>query len=134
MSGPGMVASLWLASFALSFAATPHASIDKDALRRTVEERNASFTACYDDALERNPKMRGRVAVKFTVEETGRVSDAIKTAGTTVKDEEMVGCVVGIFKSIEFSDWAKEKAVITYPLDFEPPPKETEPKETEPKK
>ncbi len=112
---------------ALVLAAVPLASgISQDRVEEVVADRGASLRACYEEGLTRNKDLKGAIAVKMTVAETGRVSDAKSAAGTTMPDAEVVSCVVDIMKTLEFGAQDAPQTV-RYALAFAPdPPPEAE--------
>ncbi|MFO0554881.1 MAG: AgmX/PglI C-terminal domain-containing protein [Polyangiaceae bacterium] len=95
-------------------------NISRDRVEAVVGERNVALRACYDKGLEKNAKLAGTVAVDMTVAETGLVTQASSTRATTMKDSEVVGCVVGVMKSLDFGKQDAEQHV-QYALAFEPP-------------
>lgn len=95
-------------------------NISRERIEAVVGERNVALRACYDKGLEKNAKLAGTVSVDMTVSESGLVSDASSTRATTLKDGEVVSCVVGVMKSLDFGKQDAEQHV-QYALAFEPP-------------
>lgn len=63
-----------------------------------IGTRNAQTRRCIDEGLKRNPKLRGRINVKLTVDPSGKVTSA-EDAGSDLNDKATVACVVTAMKS-----------------------------------
>jgi hypothetical protein len=113
--------------FALLVAAAPLASgISQDRVEEVVADRGTALRGCYEEGLTRNKDLRGAIAVKMTVAESGRVTDAKSAPGTTMPDSAVVSCVVDIMKTLEFGAQEAPQTV-RYALAFAPdPPPEAE--------
>lgn len=104
------------------------ASLATGVIDEIVRKNQPAVQACYDEGLDRNPTLAGKIVVLFTVENDGTVSDAVAKKGTTLKDETVVTCVVDSFRTLVFPSradacdaskqdcWVK----VTYPLTFSP--------------
>jgi hypothetical protein len=103
-------------------------SIDTAMIDRLVKTKSDAVSACYEAGLARKPKLAGKINVHFTVENDGTVSQAAAKKGTTLRDDEVIGCVLAEFKTLVFPsrvdvcDASKENCsfTITYPLTFTP--------------
>ena len=51
------------------------------------------FHECYDSRKAKNPKIKGKFSLKFTVSEDGEVYD-IKLRNNTFNDRYVINCVV----------------------------------------
>ena len=67
----------------------------------TVRQNAGRFRACYSQGLLRNPKLRGRVTTKLTMNPDGDVVDAID-GGSDLPDQRVISCIVETFKSLTF--------------------------------
>ena len=111
---------------ALVLDAAPLATgISRERVDEVVADRGAALRACYEEGLARNKELRGAIAVSMSVEDTGRVADAKSVPGTTLQDAEVVSCVVGIMKTLEFG-LQDAPQTVRYALAFatDPPPSE----------
>ncbi|HEX3344078.1 MAG TPA: AgmX/PglI C-terminal domain-containing protein [Polyangiaceae bacterium] len=80
---------------------------------------------CYADALKRNPKLSGRLAVSFRIlgdkKVGGVVDEAHMTEDTTIDDAEMQTCVRESMMSVSFDAPPNDGEVtVVYPIDFSP--------------
>ncbi len=96
-------------------------SIDRELIRRVVRSHLDQLRYCYEVQLTKNPKLAGKVAVKWVVTEQGTVSSSV-VAQTTTGNNELDTCVAGRVLTWVFP---KPKgggvAVVTYPFVFKEP-------------
>lgn len=73
--------------------ATFSGSIDREGIRRVIRDNRGLIRACYNEALNRNESLSGKLVLHWDIEEDGRVSKAgVVTNG--LGDEEMASCVL----------------------------------------
>lgn len=93
-------------------------SLDKELIRKVIQSHRSQIRYCYEQELVRNPKLAGKIAVKFVITANGTVSSA-STAQTTMNNATVEGCLASRVKSWEFP---KPKGggvvVVTYPFVF----------------
>ncbi len=97
-------------------------SIDKELIRRVIQEHASQIRYCYEQALAINPKLEGKVAIRWIINADGRVSNPQVDSGTTTLDNGSVHrCMMDRIASWEFP---KPKgggmAVVTYPWILRP--------------
>ena len=92
-----------------------------EVIQRIVRQNFGRFRLCYEEGLRRNPKLEGRVVVKFVIDATGNVKTVDRDAANTLADPGTVACVKRGFTNLSFP--APEGGIVTvvYPLIFEPP-------------
>jgi pSer/pThr/pTyr-binding forkhead associated (FHA) protein len=95
---------------------------DRELVRRVVQEHAAQIRYCYEQALAVNPKLEGKVAIRWIINSDGRVSNTQIVVGTTTLDSTTVHrCMMDRVSSWEFP---KPKggsiADITYPWILRP--------------
>ena len=88
--------------------------LDKDIIRRIVRAHIEEVRHCYNQGLAKNPDLAGRVAVHFTIAETGRVSNA-EIASSTLDDEDVGVCIVEAVERWKFPK-PDEPVEVTYPF------------------
>ncbi|MEM1349330.1 MAG: AgmX/PglI C-terminal domain-containing protein, partial [Myxococcota bacterium] len=69
-------------------------SLDKEIIRQVVRRHRNEIRFCYEQQLQKNPKLAGTVNVKFTISNTGAVISAI-VATTTLKNAKVETCMTG---------------------------------------
>ena len=92
----------------------------------TVHKKADELRDCYEEGLARKPRLRGKVTMKMKVERDGSVHEA-GLAKSTLRDEQVERCLVGVFETMHFpafgppcADGADCRITVTYPLHFEP--------------
>ena len=92
-------------------------SIDKELIRKVIQEHAAQIRFCYEEQLAVNPKLAGKVAIKWVIDADGNASNATVDSGsTTLLNDKVHQCMMARIVSWQFP---KPKgggiAVITYP-------------------
>ena len=77
------------------------------------------FKTCYEGGLDRDPKLEGRVSVRFVIERDGTVKNS-SDGGSDIPDAAVRDCVVHEFVGFKFP--APETGVVTvvYPVMLSP--------------
>jgi hypothetical protein len=92
-------------------------AIDKELIRRVIQEHASQIRYCYEQELQRDPKLEGKVVIRWIINADGHVSNAqVDGGGTTLANDGVHRCMMDRIQSWEFP---KPKgggiAVITYP-------------------
>jgi hypothetical protein len=98
-------------------------------IQRIVRTNFGAFRACYEEGLKRNPKLEGRVNVRFVIGKDGRVTQAGAPADLAPKpgsqappprmpDEKVVACIVGAFEKLVFPAPDSGMVTVVYPINF----------------
>jgi hypothetical protein len=77
----------------------------------------AKLIACYMPGKQRDPKLRGKVIVKFTIQSDGHASPAADE-GSNLTDEAVIACVVRTVKTLHFQKPVEGSVTVVYPLIF----------------
>jgi outer membrane biosynthesis protein TonB len=90
---------------------------DFSPLRREIRAHMRQFRACYERALENNPKLEGKVVARFTIGQTGAVIESTAEGLPGVD-----ACVAGVISKLKFPPVPASKGTITvnYPFVFQP--------------
>jgi outer membrane biosynthesis protein TonB len=95
-------------------------ALDKDIIRRIVRSHINEVTYCYNQGLARDPNLKGRVAVQFTIGPTGTVPVAV-VQDTDLKDRNVASCVAQAVKRWKFpKPRGGGNVVVTYPFVLSP--------------
>jgi TonB family protein len=93
---------------------------DKGIIRRVVRSHINEVRHCYNQGLVRDPNLRGRVSVQFTIGPVGKVVLAAPVESTL--DDATVGRCVA--KAVQRWNFPRPpsggRALVTYPFVFEP--------------
>ncbi|WP_052375832.1 AgmX/PglI C-terminal domain-containing protein [Chondromyces apiculatus] len=99
-------------------ATTVTGRLPPEIVQRIVRQRFGSVRACYEKGLAKNPGLGGQVTTRFTIGADGSVVKA-ENAGSDLPDQEVVACVVGVFKGLSFPKPEQGGVVtVTYPVKF----------------
>jgi len=95
--------------------------LSKDLINAVVQRHRAEIRACYDSALQRNPKLSGKVVMSFSIQPNGIVS-TVGVKESTIGDNGLEGCIASRIKSWVFPK--PEAPVVTevaaYPFYLNP--------------
>ena len=87
----------------------------RDIVRASFER----FRKCYEVGLERDPRLTGRVSIRFLIDRDGKVSSAL-VAGNTLPDCAVTACVRDAFKTLTFPEPQGGIVTVVYPIFLEP--------------
>ena len=92
-----------------------------EVVQRIVRQSFGRLRACYEDGLERNPKLAGTVVVHFTIAKDG-ASTGARDKGSKLEDARVKECIVRAFGGLSFPAPEGGGAVsVDYPISFAPP-------------
>ena len=100
-------------------AMTVNGRLPPEVIQRIVRQNFGRFRLCYENGLRTNPKLKGRVGVKFVIDRTGDVSTA-SDGGSDLPDPGVVGCVVRGFGNLKFPQPEGGIVTVVYPVIFSP--------------
>lgn len=101
-------------------AAEVMGSLDKNLIRQVIKRNLGQVRYCYEQALQKNPKLAGRVVVRFVVQEDGSVKEA-KIVENGLGDASVGECIAVRFRSWKFpAVKGGGEVVVTYPFTFAP--------------
>jgi len=86
-------------------------------VKKAITEHKAEFKACYHALLEKDKKASGKVVLRITVGEDGKVEETVIMNETSLPNETAT-CIADIVKTITFAKPVGGKARITYPWEF----------------
>ncbi|HZZ85407.1 MAG TPA: AgmX/PglI C-terminal domain-containing protein [Anaeromyxobacteraceae bacterium] len=72
--------------------------IDQAKLGAFIRARMSAVKACYENQLKRNPSLRGKIRVRFTILETGGISD-IQAVENSIGSSEVASCIVATMRT-----------------------------------
>jgi hypothetical protein len=105
--------------------------ISQDAVESVIRTNYPRINGCYKAGLARDPALRGRVAVRFTIDLQGNADDVANAGDAAqipdaqrslppIADPSVIDCIVDVFKSLKFSAPQGGSVKIFYPLTFSP--------------
>ncbi len=93
--------------------------VDRNALARYVKDRLKAITGCYERELKRNPTLKGRVVVRFTITSAGRAS-AVEIEENGLGDDGVAACIRTIVRGWNFPFKPDDDVTVSYPFVFSP--------------
>jgi TonB family protein len=92
--------------------------VSSAALSKVMNENKAAFSACYDKQARKDPKLAGRVVMRFTIRDNGTVRN-VKIRKTTLGNSKVEGCIVAVGKKLRFpGEKGRKKTRVIYPFEF----------------
>lgn len=98
---------------------TVNGRLPPETIQRVVRANNPRYRRCYEQGLQKDPKLTGRVTVKFVIGRDGSVTSA-QDGGSDIGDPTVTSCVVRVFSSLRFPEPEGGIVTVTYPLVFSP--------------
>jgi hypothetical protein len=89
-------------------------------IQRTVRANFGKFRLCYEAGLARDPKLTGKVGVRFVIGRDGHVSDSSSDPSTDLPDGAVVDCVLQAFHELVFPEPEGGIVTVVYPIMFSP--------------
>ncbi len=93
--------------------------VDRDALARYVKARLKAIQNCYERELKRNPQLKGRVMVRFSIKPNGRTSD-IEIEENTLGNDAVGSCIRAVIRGWVFPFKPEDEVPVAYPFVFSP--------------
>ena len=106
-------------SVAAEEAEVDSSDIDQGKLASFVKARMGLIKACYENALKRNPKLKGKISIRFTILETGGLTD-ISPAQNNVGSPEVASCIVNTMRAWRTPFRPSGPVTVEYPFVFQP--------------
>ena len=93
-------------------------SLSKEIIRRIIRRHLNQVRYCYQKELQANPRLAGRVVVKFTIDPSGKVV-AVKVQSSTLNNKKVEQCVARAVKNWLFpKPTGGGVVVVSYPFNF----------------
>ncbi|MCY1014255.1 AgmX/PglI C-terminal domain-containing protein [Pyxidicoccus sp. MSG2] len=94
--------------------------LDKDVIAKVIRRHQGEIKYCYESELNKDPSLAGKVAVAFTIDPTGAVSDA-NVSETTLNSSKAEQCMISRIRRWKFPEPKGGGVVsVTYPWIFSP--------------
>ncbi len=89
---------------------------DSNAVVRLLQLRQSTIRRCYERQLRDDPRLRGRVVARFTIELDGTISGVTATENTT-GSPALAGCVIYVVSGLRFNP-GPAGGPVTYSFPF----------------
>ncbi len=95
--------------------------LDKELIRKVIRANMGQIRYCYEQQLQQNPNLAGKVAVRFMIGPDGRVQSAKVAESSTLNEPRLGECLTVRVRSWQFpSPKGGGNVVVTYPFVFKP--------------
>jgi hypothetical protein len=94
-------------------------AVDREALARYVKQRLKAIQNCYEKELKRNPSLKGKVVVRFSITHSGRAGD-IDVEENTLGNEAVASCIRTVIRGWIFPFNPRDNVAVAYPFLFSP--------------
>jgi hypothetical protein len=93
-------------------------SLSKDIIAKIVRQHQNEIKYCYEQELNKNPNLYGKISVAFTIDGTGDVSDATVNE-TTMNNQNVENCMAVHIRRWKFPEpKGGGQVFVTYPWVF----------------
>jgi TonB family protein len=93
--------------------------VDREALARYVKARKSAIQNCYERELKRNPSLKGRVVVRFSITPAGRSAE-IEIEENSLGNEAVASCIRTVIRTWVFPFKPSSGVTVSYPFVFSP--------------
>jgi outer membrane biosynthesis protein TonB len=101
-------------------APAPPQGEERRAIGNAIRDNSGPIRECYERRLQDHPTLSGKLVARFDIGPGGKV---IGAAADGMTDRELVACVLGAVRRIEFlRPRSGGKLRVAYPFKFEPRP------------
>ena len=106
-------------SVAVETAEIDSSDIEQGKLGSFVRARMGLIKSCYENALKRNPSLKGRVVIRFTILATGGVSDVLASQNT-LASPDVATCIMDTMRGWRTPFRPSGPVTVEYPFLFTP--------------
>jgi hypothetical protein len=97
--------------------ATVEGSLSKDQIAKVIAAYMGQIQYCYERQLQREPDLKGKVAITFVIGLSGSVTSAV-VQNSTMGSPPVEGCITQVFRRMPFPSPGAGIVQATYPLTF----------------
>ena len=83
-----------------------------------LKTARGSFFKCYTQALQRTPGIVGQASLSFTIESTGKISNA-EISYCSINDADFKRCLIDAIRRVEFTSFDGDPITTAFPIKFE---------------
>ncbi len=95
----------------------PMGFCEKKDIAKVMRGRMGAFRFCYERRLQYNPNLQGKLGLRFTISESGKV-ESVRVVKKTIADKEVEACVIKNIKKLHFAKPQGGKCVVQWPFVF----------------
>ncbi len=92
--------------------------ISRSEVRSEFLRYESDIRYCYERKLVTRPNLKGKLVMKWMVDEEGRTRD-INVLDSEINDKSVHSCLQSVIRKMSFNtSQAKDQVIISYPLEF----------------
>jgi len=92
-------------------------TLDSGSIARVVKNKMKAIQGCYEKELKRNPSLKGKIVVEFTIGEDGRIEEAL-TVDNTMRNKTVASCIERVLKRARFPKPDGGSVTVEFPFIF----------------
>jgi hypothetical protein len=92
-------------------------TLDRDAVARYVKSRIKAIQSCYERELKLEPTLKGKLAVRITINTQGKVSDT-EVDEDTLHSDAVISCIKGLIRFWKFPFTPDSDAAVQFSWNF----------------
>jgi outer membrane biosynthesis protein TonB len=93
------------------------ADIDQGKLGSFIRARKGAINACYENSLKRNPSLRGKIVLRFTILETGGIAD-VSVISNGLGSPDVAQCIMNMIRAWRTPFRPAGSSTVEFPLTF----------------
>ncbi len=105
------------ASVASSAPEVESSTLDRDAVGRFVKSRANAIKGCYERQLKLEPTLKGKIAVRITINTQGKVSET-EVDEDTLHSDAVISCIKGLIRFWKFPFTPESDAAVQFSWNF----------------
>jgi TonB family protein len=94
-------------------------AVDREKLASYVRSRKTAIQQCYEKELKRNPSLKGKIVVRFTISTAGRATE-IDIEENSLNNEAVASCIKTVIRGWVFPFKPPSDVPVAYPFVFAP--------------
>ncbi len=83
-----------------------------------LNSKKKEFVKCYNQALQKNPKLKGELKLEFSVLPSGKL-ESPQVKSTTIRDQSFFQCLQNTVVRIQLRPFLGDPFLMVLPLSFE---------------
>lgn len=84
----------------------------------TIIVQKGQFQKCQANAIRETGPVNGQVVISFTIDPRGKIDEA-KVLQTTIENQQLLNCLLSVFRNTSFQSFKGEPITRSFPLTFE---------------
>ena len=92
-------------------------TLDRDAVARYVKSRVKAIQSCYERELKLEPTLKGKLAVRITINTQGKVSET-EIDEDTLHSDAVISCIKGLIRFWKFPFTPETEAAVQFSWNF----------------